>query len=767
MEGYSDYSMVEGKLREGMYPGNRHKCRRDVGRIAGGLLAAGRLSSSEVDALRALAVSLSSDSKKLGEREWNEGVSFGSKQPLPTDYPSRPDGQAAPDRAKPLSWDSELKEADYKIVREEWLENVAVPEPSKDDWNPCRELSTYLNLLFEPDDIIGYCTHPFEKEGRFIPSNGVYDRTVKEILAKLKKGKFDEAVGTPDERVGGWIRINPLDGKGTKDVNVSDYRYALVESDELEIEKQVAIYHQLELPCKCIVHSGGKSAHAIVKINADSLDQYHQRVDFLFEVLRRNNLPVDRQNRNPSRYSRMPGLVRGEHKQFIIERECGKSSWEEWEDWIKDLNDDLPDFDVVSDLDHIEPYDPEMIEGVLRVGHKMCVVGPSKAGKSFLMIELALAVSEGKKWLGRSCAQGRVLYLNLEVAKNSFNQRLRSVNMSLGNPNRLSGNLVVWNLRGRVVPLDRLVPKIERRIQKFGSPFDLIIVDPIYKVLTGDENNASDMAKFCSYLDKLAFDCKSTIVFCHHHSKGAQGDKRSMDRASGSGVFARDPDALIDLLPLESESARRVFSNNLECDAIASKASELTYSDDWKNEVSEDDQLVADRLMNALGKLFATEDPDVMHQIRAARAAVRTELETITGWRASFTLREFPTPKPQNFWFRFPRHYMDDENLLADCSPEGEVPPSRRASAKPKKDEKEKMSKPETLRQAILFDPSVQWTIEKAAEFLHVKQRSIYDYCKRLNLRVDRGVIVPPQQKSEQNKQKQKTPEELPDEPPF
>lgn len=762
MEEYSDYSMVEGKLRDGMYPGNRHKCRRDVGRIAGGLLAAGRLSSSEVDALRALAVSLSSDSKKLGEREWNEGVSFGSKQPLPTDYSPRPSG----DSSKPLSWDSELKEPDYKIVREEWLESVAVPEPSKEDWNPCRELSTYLNLLFEPDDIIGYCTHPFEKEGRFIPSNGVYDRTVKDILGKLKRGKFDEAVGTPDDRVGGWIRINPLDGKGTKDVNVSDYRYALVESDELEIEKQVAIYHQLELPCKCIVHSGGKSAHAIVKINADSLDQYHQRVDFLFEVLRRNNLPVDRQNRNPSRYSRMPGLVRGEHKQFIIERECGKSSWEEWEDWIKDLNDDLPDFDVVSDLDHIEPYDPEMIEGVLRVGHKMCVVGPSKAGKSFLMIELALAVSEGKKWLGRNCAQGRVLYLNLEVAKNSFNQRLRSVNMSLGNSNRLSGNLVVWNLRGRVVPLDRLVPKIERRIQKFGSPFDLIIVDPIYKVLTGDENNASDMAKFCSYLDKLAFDCKSTIVFCHHHSKGGQGEKRSMDRASGSGVFARDPDALIDLLPLESETARKVYSNNVECDAIAAKMSEVSYDDDWKDQIGEDDQLVAEKFINALGRVYA-DDEETMSAVRGARAAARQEMEAVTGWRVSFTLREFPAPKEQNIWFRFPRHVMDDENLLADCYPEGEVPPSRRASAKPKKDEKEKMSKPETLRQAILFDPSVQWTIEKAAEFLHVKQRSIYDYCKRLNLRVDRGVIVPPQQKSEPNKQKQKTPEELPDEPPF
>ena len=41
------------------------------------------------------------------------------------------------------------------------------------------------------------------------------------------------------------------------------------------------------------------------------------------------------------------------------------------------------------------------------------------------------------------------------------------------------------------------------------------------------------------------------MITCHHHSKGAQNGKKTEDRASGSGVFARDPDALLDLLELE------------------------------------------------------------------------------------------------------------------------------------------------------------------------------------------------------------------------
>ena len=68
-----------------------------------------------------------------------------------------------------------------------------------------------------------------------------------------------------------------------------------------------------------------------------------------------------------------------------------------------------------------------------------------------------------------------------------------------------------------------------------------------YKVITGDENSADQMAAFCNQFDKVADGLGCAVIYCHHHSKGAQGGKRSMDRASGSGVFARDPDALLDL----------------------------------------------------------------------------------------------------------------------------------------------------------------------------------------------------------------------------
>ncbi|WP_346352748.1 AAA family ATPase [Faecalibacterium taiwanense] len=73
------------------------------------------------------------------------------------------------------------------------------------------------------------------------------------------------------------------------------------------------------------------------------------------------------------------------------------------------------------------------------------------------------------------------------------------------------------------------------------------MLDPIYKVITGDENSADQMAKFCNQFDLVCRELDCAVIYCHHHSKGAQGGKRSMDRASGSGVFARDPDAMLDM----------------------------------------------------------------------------------------------------------------------------------------------------------------------------------------------------------------------------
>lgn len=741
MSEYTDYAMIEQKIREGMYAGNMHVCLRDVGRIAGGCVASGRLTVEECERLGKLAESMAVN-KSEARRKWAEATQFGLRQPLTRSeitFASPRDGGRA------IGWEESVNPNDYKIVDTKWLQKEAIEEPVEETWSPCKELTDYLNLLFNPTDKVMFCTDPWNRDGKWIPNKGktVAVEELLHYLAKNTQDGFEEAVGTlNNEESGAWIRINPFDGNGCRDENVSEYRYALIESDEKPIDEQVAIYRKMELPCACIVHSGGKSAHAIVKVFANSLEEYRKRVDFLYEVCANNGLPVDKQNRNPSRYSRMPGIVRNGKKQFIISRNCGKASWDEWENWIKDLNDNLPEFEPMTqeEFDNPPPLAPELIEGILRVNHKMCVVGPSKAGKSFLLIELAIAIAEGTEWIGHKCRQGSVLYVNLELDKSSCTHRFVDVYRAMGiKPSHLDC-IERWNLRGRTMTLDKLTPKLIRRAEKKG--YAAIIFDPIYKVLTGDENSASDMAEFCNNFDRIARDCGCAIVYCHHHSKGGQGDKRSMDRASGSGVFARDPDAMIDLLPLESETAKENFRNAYECEAMAKAATDVDYTDDWKQKVSQDDQIVPNRLEGCLEQFF---DAQQMDAVRAARQAVKTQFDSVTGWRASFTLREFASPAPMNMWFKWPCHVMDEEDNLKDASPEGEsaAKPAWQRKAKGRKPSVDKLA---AFKNIIEADPNTVWTLAKSVEQFSITDRTVRRYCKQLGWAVNKGVITVPKE---------------------
>ena len=136
---------------------------------------------------------------------------------------------------------------------------------------------------------------------------------------------------------------------------------------------------------------------------------------------------------------------------------------------------------------------------------------------------------------------------------------------------------------------------------------DAVILDPIYKVITGDENNASEMGAFCNNFDRICEEAGVAMIYCHHHSKGAQGQKKVIDRASGSGVFARDPDAQLDLIELEM-------------------------TDDLKNYVADNHG---------------------------------------TAWRLESSLREFPNIEPVNIWFEYPVHRVDKSGELSGAYAQG------------------------------------------------------------------------------------------------
>lgn len=594
-----------------------------------------------------------------------------------------------------LDWGDEIERDDLVVIDKNWIEGVEVHEPRQ--WDPANQLIRYLETLFEPGENVGYVVKSWKNEkGKYVPQDrGAWDRTAGQLIEELTKcnGDVGSVIGDYDPEGGAWIRFNPLDGKGVRNENVSDFRYALVESDGMEIDRQNAILRELELPIACLVYSGGKSLHAIVKVDATDYSEYRKRVDYLYDVCQKNGIKVDTQNRNPSRLSRMPGVVRGEKRQFLADRNIGKSSWAEWYEWIEGVNDDLPEPESLKAVwDHMPNLAPCLIDGVLRQGHKMLIAGPSKAGKSFLQIELCIAIAEGKSWLGWQCAQGKVMYVNLELDRASCLHRFSDEYQEMGlEPNHLD-NIDIWNLRGKSMPMDKLAPKLIRRAAK--KNYIAIIIDPIYKVITGDENSADQMAQFCNQFDKVCTELGVATIYCHHHSKGNQGGKRAMDRASGSGVFARDPDAMLDIIELPlSEDIMKQEENKVVCRACC-QFLDTVKNGKWREDVSQDDMCSQTQMMNyCKEKLTGIKMSKLIKQVEDAKKKARRQ----TAWRIDGTLREFPKLDPINVWFDYPIHRVDDVGILKDVKLE-ESPSWQHNFSKKKGKEDSKRERMESLR---------------------------------------------------------------------
>lgn len=613
---------------------------------------------------------------------------------------------------------------DLVVVNTAWVEGKEIVEPKV--WNPVNELVKYLETLFDSTENVGYVTESWEKEGKYLPTKGNWDRTAGELIQSLNKcnGDIGSVLGDYKEEAGAWIRFNPLDGNGVKNENVTEFKYALVESDDSDIDKQNAILQELELPIATLVFSGKKSLHAIVRVDAANYEEYRKRVDYLYEVCKKNGLKVDTQNKNPSRLSRMPGVTRNGRKQFLIDTNIGRESWAEWKEWIEGINDDLPDPESLeAEWDSLPDLANPLIDGLLRQGHKMLIAGPSKAGKSFALIEMCIAIAEGRNWLGWQCTKGKILYVNLELDRASCLHRFKDVYQALGwDANNLK-NIDIWNLRGKSVPMDKLAPKLIRRAAK--KNYIAIIIDPIYKVITGDENSADQMAHFCNQFDKVCTELGCAVIYCHHHSKGGQGNKKSMDRASGSGVFARDPDALLDLIELEpTDALLKQEINKALCQVCV----------DWLDkhvpdyEVSQDDMCSQSVMIKLCEKhLTSSVYKEMQKNLFAAEKSVKQR----TAWRIEGTLREFPKFEPVNLWFDYPVHNVDRIGSLQDVDAEGEKAPWQKAIDKRKPKEaksKERRVALETAFEACGFEGDV--TVIALEEYMGLSKNSVKNRVK-------------------------------------
>jgi RecA-family ATPase len=413
---------------------------------------------------------------------------------------------------------------------------------STDPWS-------FLRRIFRPDERIGI-TFPDPETGE---KSHNANFTLNQIDADPKmQGWFEDKFLDPS---GTFFTINPLDHETStrKDTDVVDFRYLLVEIDGTEgrpdlwpTEKQVQFANLKEsgLPFAALYDSGGKSIHGLVKVDASDAREFEQRATWVYQYLA--ELGIDDHNKNEARLSRLPGCKRGEGFQTLLTWDVGAKSFGEWITGA-DFDDGLPDDTDLCEFLEADIVEPKhLLQNFLRVGQVGIISGAAKTNKSWTMMELALAVSQGKgRFLKWQALQGKVYYVDTELESFDFQRRMKSIAKQIGakvDPGEFRKLLI----RGVEATLDALVPALIRRLK--GKGYELICIDAIYSVLGAREENANeDIAQIGGLLFRLARETGAAVLFSHHFSKGNQGKKRGIEKASGAGAWGRFPDVSLSI----------------------------------------------------------------------------------------------------------------------------------------------------------------------------------------------------------------------------
>ena len=209
-------------------------------------------------------------------------------------------------------------------------------------------------------------------------------------------------------------------------------------------------------------------------------------------------------------------------------------------------------FQIMADASDPSTLPPVLIEGILHKGCKMILSGSSKAGKTLGLMHLGIAAANGIPWMGHAInRQCKVVYLDFELKPRLAKERIKEIIDSQGNEYFPTKNFMYCPLRGQKRSLEDLALHIQA-IKDFEP--DMVIVDPFYK-LGGDydENDAGSVGLVLDKMESFSERLDCAFVYAHHFSKGNKAETDHIDRASGSGVFARDPDAILTLTPHEED----------------------------------------------------------------------------------------------------------------------------------------------------------------------------------------------------------------------
>lgn len=181
------------------------------------------------------------------------------------------------------------------------------------------------------------------------------------------------------------------------------------------------------------------------------------------------------------------------------------------------------------------------VPGLIPVGLTI-LAGRPKVGKSWLMLQLALAVSTGGVFLERPVQQGPCIYLALEDPPRRLQQRMQLQGWSSSNELASIATAGCLKNAGRN-GITRLVAQGE---------FRLVVVDTLGRAVGGDQNDGEEMTRLLTPLQEAAHVAECAVVMVDHHNKASllfgEGIEQDLTFSlSGSTAKAATSDCIISL----------------------------------------------------------------------------------------------------------------------------------------------------------------------------------------------------------------------------
>ncbi len=438
----------------------------------GGLARERGMADDEVEQIlrRAFSSEKRSSEREEPKPESHKDMPQASMQPQTTIMPALATSMIPMEQMLAMGLDTQSLELlqNFKIDPEA----LSIPWPAA-DWR--KDLAKLLEATFEEDETVDFKISDTPTATSELVSNIVgQDDAIKKIMKSL------------DSPEGALICINATKGGEDAADESWKYRYVMVDNPKMTLAKQLAYFKALNLPCAALVNTGANSVQAWVKIGADSQEQYDERVDFLFSTLASQGFQVDSSNRNSNMMVRMPGVLRGGKQQYLISLEQGAKNFTEWQQWVEYSLDGKPLIELASDSEEAPKKDEVLIQSMLQAGEFFLFTAPPKCGKSMALMDLGLSLCYGEEWFGNTTTMSDVLFINFELTKSVFLNRLYLLANKRGLP-ASTANFGFLNLRGVALsPLETaqlIAKRVEGAKKMENHNYRTIVIDPISAVL--------------------------------------------------------------------------------------------------------------------------------------------------------------------------------------------------------------------------------------------------------------------------------------------